>query len=634
MRLSLKVSIIVVGTASIILSVLFLGLLIRVDRQSEDSLLATARSIFKNVIITRKWVAENDGVLVVKKPGMEANPYLDHPLLFTDSGDTLLLKNPALVTRELSAISESVGGQFSFHMASTRFINPKNRPDAFEEEALKFLDATEEAENLEYSRFEERDGKQYYRYFAPLYTKSSCLSCHEKHGYKIGDLRGGVSVILSIDDHIQARRSNVVFLLILMVVVIIILSLLTYFLLQRSIIEPLRILEGKTHEMEDGQYVVDFDIQSQDEIGSLSQAFKSMSQRIHDDTEQLRTSELVSRSLIENSPELILIIDSADCIFDYNQNFKRYAGYTDGELKGRNLFSLIEKVNSKQNMRKNLPETMEQQFECILKTKDKLEISVEVFIGSGVSQGEDGDLSFVYLHDISERKQIEKYSIQAEKMFALGKLSSGIAHEIRNPMYALTTNIDYLKEKQCDPKEFELIYPELRDSIDRIHHIVTAILDYSRPHVKTNKPIAINTIIQKSLDLVEKQLKKSRIRIRLELEESSHTIEGDEHKLVQVFVNLILNAMQAMGHEGELILKTGFRDNRQVVSVVDNGCGIARDDLDRIFDPFFTKSKGGTGLGLAICKRILEDHSAKIEVLSELDLGTTINIYFDNQQGS
>jgi len=633
MRLSLKVSIIVVGTASIILSVLFLGLLIQVDRQSEDNLLASARSIFKNVIITRKWVADNDGVFVVKKPGMEANPYLDHPQLFSESGDTLLLKNPALVTRELSAISEAAGGQFSFHLASTRFINPKNKPDAFEEEALQFLDSTEEADDLEYYRFEKRDGKQYYRYFAPLYTRGSCLSCHAQHGYKIGDLRGGISVILSMDEHIDARRSNITFLLILMIVVIMVLSLLTYFLLQRSIIEPLRILEGKTHEMQDGQYTVDIDIQSQDEIGSLSHAFKSMAQRIQDDTEHLRTSELMSRSLIENSPELILIVDAEDCIFGYNRNFQRYTGYSDEELKGMNLYSLIDEGKFKQVLRKNLPETMEQQFESVLKTKDKLEISVEVFIGSGVSQGDSGKLSFVYLHDISERKQIEKYSIQTEKMFALGKLSSGIAHEIRNPMYALTTNIDYLKEKRCTPQEFELIYPELRDSIDRIHHIVTAILDYSRPHVKTNKPLAVNAIIQKSLDLVEKQLKKSRIRIRLELEESSNTIQGDEHKLVQVFVNLILNAMQAMGHEGELILKTAFRNDRQMVSVVDNGCGIARDDLDRIFDPFFTKSKGGTGLGLAICKRILEDHSAIIEVLSELDLGTTINIYFDNQRG-
>lgn len=633
MRLNLKVSIIVAGTASIMMSVLFFGLLIRVDRQSEDTLLTSARSIFKNVLITRKWVADHEGVLVVKQPGMEANPYLDHPQLFTDSGDTLLLKNPALVTRELSAISEATGGKFSFHMASTRFINPENIPDTFEEEALQFLDNSEEVDHLEYSRLEERDGKHYYRYFAPLYTREACLSCHAQHGYEEGDLRGGISVTLPMEEHLKARHSNVEFLLTLMIIVIIILSLLTYFLLQRSIIEPLRILEGKTHEMQDGQYAVDFNVKSQDEIGSLSQAFKGMAQRIHDDTEQLKTSEIMSRSLIENSPELIAIIDPKDCIFNYNHNFQRYTGYSDEELKGMNLFALIDKANTRQSMRKNLPETMEQQFEGILKTKDKLEISVEVFIGSGVTQGDDGDLTFVYLHDISERKQIERFSIQAEKMFALGKLSSGIAHEIRNPMYALTTNIEYLKQKQGDPKEFETIYPELRDSIDRIHRIVTAILDYSRPHRKTNKPLAINAILQKALDLVEKQLKKSRIRIRRELAETSVTIEGDEHKLVQVFVNLILNAFQAMGQEGELILKTEFSPDFQMVSVADNGCGIAKEDLDRIFDPFFTKSKGGTGLGLAICQRILDDHDARIEVLSELDLGTTINIYFNNHQG-
>ncbi|GAB4377331.1 MAG: DUF3365 domain-containing protein [Calditrichia bacterium] len=633
MRLTGKVILILITSVTSIITIIFYVLAARFDRQIEQNLLARARSIYKNIVIARQWISDYQGIYVKKPHGAESNPFLPNPELLTRSGDTLTLKNPALVTRELSELSLSMGGDFYYHMASTEYINPANKPDAFEELALNFFkNSANRSRPREFYRIEELNGKKYFRYFAPLFTEESCLSCHSRQGYRRGDLRGGISVMLSIDQYQHAKKSNIIFIIIAAFSSIAFLSILIFVAIQRSVIAPLRIIEKSAKKMEQGNYNFSLSLPQQDEIGNLAKAFESMRIRIQDYTTQLQASERKYRSLIENSLEAIAIVDSQNRIIELNSKFVHLSGYPAEKLKQRKFNDLIDPQNIKILDSPLSTKNLSEHYESILFSKDKLKIPVEIYIIHGLELGDQRNLSFVYVRDLSERKKIEKYAVQAEKMFTLGQLSSGIAHEIRNPLFALSNNIDYLRKNLPQSEKFNEIYPELQSSIERIHKIISEILNFSKPHKPEFKKVQIEEIILNCIALVKKQFEKSSITIETDFQENGQLVEADAHQMEQVFLNLFLNAFQAMNNSGKLVIQTRNRPTFFEIQVRDTGLGIPPEEIHRIFDPFYSKSPNGTGLGLAIVQRILEDHHARYRVKSEPYIGTSFFIYLPYEQ--
>ncbi len=631
MRLTIKLILIIGALVTLTMSIIFTTTAIRISRQNREAILSSARSIYQNLLITREWVAEHDGVLVPKKPGMKPNPFLAHPQLITAEGDTLLLKNPALVTRELSELSDNMGINFSYHMASLDYINPVNRPDEFEKAALEFFDNTKTS-SKEFFRFEEVNKRRYFRFFAPLYVKQSCLTCHSTQGYITGDLRGGISVLLDAEPFIQTEKSNVYFTIVLAILSVLLLSVIIFVALRKSVITPLRQIEDATLEIQEGNYGFSLNIPTKDEIGSLAVAMQKMGDRIKESTTYLKTSEAKYRSLVENSLEAVAIVNPEGKLIDFNNKLVRITGFKEEELKERDLFQMMNPENNR-TIRGSLAGEKEAgiqatHYESVLTRGDGSEVPVEIYCLTGFRLGENDDLSFVYVRDLSERKQIEKYTLQAEKIFALGHLSSGIAHEIRNPLFALNNNIEFLNKKFSSQSDFSSVYPELKNSINRIHKIITTILDFSRPHKTDFASTNIYRIINNSISLVRKQLEKDSIRIEKIFDKEKIFIEADSHQIEQVFVNLFLNSYEAMGDSGTLKITAGMINGMARVSVEDNGRGISKDNIDYIFDPFYSTSPEGTGLGLAIVQRILDQHLASYNVESDEISGTCFTITF------
>lgn len=628
MRLSVKVVLITGLMVTLIITTLFVIFITRIESQIDEQILTKARAIYKNVVITRHWLADHDGVLVRKMPGMKPNLFLRHPELITNDGDTLLLRNPAMVTRELSELSQSMGGDFSYHMASEKYMNPENKPDAFETTALAYFQDTLLYDNVkEYYRIEDRSGVKHFRYFAPLYTKENCLGCHAKQGYKLGDLCGGVSVLLNVEPILKAQQGNLIIFVTLAIISVTVLVILIFISIQKSIINPLRIIEDSAQNIEEGNYKINLNIQSKDEIGHLARAFQSMSEKIQRYTERLKYSEEKYRSLIENSLESIAVVDSNGNIIESNSKMTVLTQYSNTELKRTNFFNLIDSENRQLFCSELLDVSgNDEHYETILHSRNDLSIPVEVYSIKGFDFDEMSDLSFVYVRDLSRRKQIEKYAIQTEKMFALGQLSSGIAHEIRNPLFALNNNIGFLNRHLKDEKTFKDIYPDLKDSINRMHRIVSTILDYSKPHKPELRAIPINRIIEKSLTLMKKQFENSSIIIEKQLGENLPDVMADSHQMEQVCVNMVLNAKQAIGSKGTVTIKTIKQNNKVHLIISDTGCGIAKEELDRIFNPFYSTFSNGTGLGLSIVQKILEEHNAEHSIVSEPDYGTTFTI--------
>lgn len=213
--------------------------------------LLRARVLYNNILLTRKWNAQYGGLYVEKRKGVESNPYLDHPDVRTVDGRVLTKKNPALMTRELSEHAEQQG-EFKFHITSLKLLNPNNRPDEFERQALHQF----ETQGLrEVFRTEKMNNKTYFRYMAPLMTDTECLKCHEKQGYVVGDVRGGISVSFDIEDLLLKLKNRTVFLAFLgLTTILLLLGLISYFMARlirqlenaRSLIEKIAITDELT----------------------------------------------------------------------------------------------------------------------------------------------------------------------------------------------------------------------------------------------------------------------------------------------------------------------------------------------------------------------------------------------------
>lgn len=246
---------------------------------------------------------------------------------------------------------------------------------------------------------------------------------------------------------------------------------------------------------------------------------------------------------------------------------------------------------------------------------------------------EEGEF-LVVLEDITEQKQMEESMIQTDKLSALGIMASSFAHEVNNPLATINVYaedlIDRLQadDEDLDEEEMEHYLRKIKENTERCKRITGNLLNFSRKNDWTEDQINVKEMIENSLSLVEHQLKKQRIQLELNIEKAMPAVTGDGLKLMQVLVNLINNAVDAMESEGRLLLSVFHKDHAISIKVTDSGHGIPPEAMDKLFDPFFTtKPIGkGTGLGLSVCYGIIQQFSGNIQIDSKSGEGTTVEI--------
>jgi two-component system NtrC family sensor kinase len=222
------------------------------------------------------------------------------------------------------------------------------------------------------------------------------------------------------------------------------------------------------------------------------------------------------------------------------------------------------------------------------------------------------------------RRQISR----SEKLASIGRLAAGIAHEINNPLTGVLMFAHLLQEKGGrdgeDARDLEVIVRET----ERVRGIVRSLLDFARQSAPSKELLDMNRVVQDTVKLVRKQAERGKVVIDERLDGGLPPVLGDRNQLAQVFVNLALNAIEAMPAGGLLTVSTGARDGRVVIVFSDTGCGIKAEDLDRVFDPFFTtKPPGeGTGLGLSVSYGTVEQHGGDLTVQSREGEGTTMTV--------
>lgn len=238
-----------------------------------------------------------------------------------------------------------------------------------------------------------------------------------------------------------------------------------------------------------------------------------------------------------------------------------------------------------------------------------------------------------------ELREIQDHLIQSEKLASLGKLSAGIAHEINNPLGGILMYSHLLLEELgAESPSSENLKKIIRETT-RCKNIVRGLLEFARPREPEMSQVRVNEILQYTLAIMEKQALFQNIKINKSLSPSLPTALADAAQLQQVFMNIILNAAEAMNGRGTLFLRTELDEEKNTIEVeiTDTGSGIAKENLARLFEPFFsTKPVGeGTGLGLAISYGIIKRHEGDIKIKSEVGRGTTLIVtlpYRENPQ--
>jgi two-component system NtrC family sensor kinase len=238
-----------------------------------------------------------------------------------------------------------------------------------------------------------------------------------------------------------------------------------------------------------------------------------------------------------------------------------------------------------------------------------------------------------------EKAASEDMVIQSSKMAALGKMAAGIAHEINNPLAVIGEKAGWIKDllaeedisKNENFKEFEDAVKKIEFHVERAKKVIHRLLGFARRMEPVQEQVDINTTLHETIDFLENESRFRNIDIQLDPYPHLPTIMSDSSQLQQVFLNIINNAIDAIGKGGEILVRTSFlsSSNEIMIEIVDNGPGIPKENLGKIFDPFFTtKEVGkGTGLGLSIVYSIVEKLGGRIMVASEEGQGTTFTIY-------
>ena len=231
----------------------------------------------------------------------------------------------------------------------------------------------------------------------------------------------------------------------------------------------------------------------------------------------------------------------------------------------------------------------------------------------------------VVLIDLTPVRQLDEHLAQLDRLANVGTLAAGMAHEIKNALVAGKTFIDLLMEKHQDAELVDVV----RREMSRIDALVTRMLKFAGPAKPVLSEVRLHEVLDHSLRLVQHQLEEKSIAVSRSFRAVPDLMLGDDCQLQQAFVNLFLNALDAMGPEGTLAVTTETISSdgpRLRATVKDNGAGIAPRDLARLFEPFFTTKPKGTGLGLPITRRIILEHHGTITVESQPGHGTAFNI--------
>ncbi|MDD3804125.1 MAG: PAS domain S-box protein [bacterium] len=325
----------------------------------------------------------------------------------------------------------------------------------------------------------------------------------------------------------------------------------------------------------------------------------------------------VSETILENLPSGIVYMNGDGVIRHVNKTFSRISRLSEKEVLGKKYQKIF---NDRNNLISKVLKTEKPIFraeiELVAKSKDIVPCGISI---TPIKTGNNLDIVCI-IQDLSEIKRIQSELKAKENLAALGQMAAGMAHEIKNPLAGILTGMEFLKmqfgeENTIYTESIDLIIKEVK----RLDRLVNDMTSFAKTKTKIVTQINLSNIIEHALEIVRGRLNESEITLSKEIPDDMPLVGVDEEQIVEVLINIFLNAVQAIGRKGLMKITVNHANNSISIDIFNSGPKIDNELIDKIFTPFFTTKSGGTGLGLAISYNIIKEHGGTIRAVNRSD---------------
>lgn len=524
-------------------------------------------------------------------------------------------------------------GNYSYKRVSLEPINPDHKPDSIHLKLIEFFKKNKDKDSM--SGIVKIGNQEFLIMAKPVIVEKSCLICHGKisdapkallkmfprskdFNWKEGDIMGVESVSLPIASTLGEIKGIAISTFLFGLVSLFFLFVALQGAFWSFVIKPLKRLSGLFKGIVNGTEPLNQNITvtTKDEIGELIMSFNQMARYLYEAQEATKKNAETLQTIFEGITDPLALVNP-DCSVEMTNH--AYRAW------------MAEERAAVFTTRCNTNEVDVDQFCPVFFLKKVIETKKPF---SDYWEGEDSRHYFIHLYpifddkgnvikvvhyvkDVTEKRKIEEQMRITEKLAAIGQLSAGLAHEINNPLGGIKLCINNLLITPMDEETKKLHIEVINQGFSKIQEIIKQLLDFSKQTELVISPVSVNSLIENVLKLTEYLITKKNIKVEKKLSPELPQIMVDANKIEQVFLNIVLNAIQAMeGGEGTLTIESCLINGKCMVSFSDTGPGIPDDILPKIFDPFFTtKPVGqGTGLGLSVSKSIVEQHNGRILV--------------------
>lgn len=460
----------------------------------------------------------------------------------------------------------------------------------------------------------------------------------------IGEVLGHVELGLSqtkVATHLEElkeifqQRMNRIALLTgsIILITLAVLILLSQRIFHRLVARPIQALGIDMERVRSGDLGVRAQIDREDELGWLAHGFNAMAADLQDHVHKIEVQRRTYKetrdylaNIFDNSADMIATTALDGSLVEFNSAAERTLGFRRDEVVGKDSSSFYYDPNVRKQLYKTVSTGMPvQNAEIQLRRKDGGIIDAELTL-SLLRNNAGNPIGTVCIgRDITHAKAMRRDLIQAEKMATVGQVSAWIAHQIRNSLGRILMSASALRPNREAAASRQQAHRDLTSSIAEMDNIVSDLLDYSRTLSLHPTRANLNTALNDLLDTLVADGVNGRHRVECAFDPDLPRVQIDVFKMEQALGNVLKNAMQAMPDQGTLRVETrrGPGERQVTVVVQDSGAGIARENLQNVFRPFFTTKPGGTGLGLAITSRIVEAHGGHVTVESAEGRGAT-----------
>lgn len=343
-------------------------------------------------------------------------------------------------------------------------------------------------------------------------------------------------------------------------------------------------------------------------------------------------------SILEHAPIGMVMTDSEGKIVLVNLELERLFGYKRQELLGQTVEILIPETLRKKHVEHRelftqnpSPRTMGVGRELSGRRKDGSQFPIEV--GLNPVKTETGLLILAVITDVTARKELEKRTIASEHLAAIGRISSHVAHEVRNPLSSISLNLDLLRDEIAairsqteKPNEAETLVAAIQKEVERLSELTNDYLKFSKLSKQRKEKTNLQELFAATFYLLEAEMKKK--DIQMQFNKTDLILYLDPKQMQQVILNLTKNAIEAMPQGGKIEIDVNHEPDQETVLIRIRDCGIGMSEevQKKLFDPFYTTKDKGTGLGLSLVQQIIAEHQGKIWFESERNKGTTFFI--------